>query len=119
MQHGVKPADDCLWVLEVADALQRDEKRVMDGILGFRAVAEHPQCRRVQPRAMAFQKQPEAATVAGTSGNGQLGIGRPDMRLMTHGLKDAPTVEKVRIRILAAAATQSPQPRTPRLLALP
>ncbi|WP_257166172.1 hypothetical protein [Bradyrhizobium sp. SRS-191] len=77
---------------------QRDEKRIVDGILGLRTVAEHAECRSVQPCAMAFQQHPKAGTIAATRRNGQFGIARPDISLMFHGAIDAPAVEKVRTR---------------------
>ncbi|WP_246094198.1 MULTISPECIES: hypothetical protein [Mesorhizobium] len=59
----------------------------MHGIFGVRPIAEHIQRYRIQSRAMTFQQQAEATTIAAPSGNGQFGIGRQDMSLTSHGLK--------------------------------
>lgn len=56
----------------------------MDGILRFRAMAEHSQRGCMEPRAMTLQQQAEATAVAGLGGNDKLGVGRADTRFMTH-----------------------------------
>ena len=82
---------------QLADPPQRDQERVVHGVLGRRAVAEHPDRDRVQQRPVALQQRAEPGHVAGLRGAGERGV----------------VEERSRARILLCARTAFTIPRRP------
>ena len=61
---------------DVADAPQRDDERVLDGVLSGRVIAEQRECRAEQSRLVALQQRAERGDLARLRAQYELAIAR-------------------------------------------
>lgn len=64
-QDRDQPAADGGRLAQFVDPSHGDHERVLDGVVGVRAVAEHPDRDRVQARTVPLQQHAQARRVAG------------------------------------------------------
>jgi hypothetical protein len=77
-EDGDQPAAGGCGLAQLADPSQRDQQRVLDGVVGLGAVAKDADGDGVQPRAMALEQEAQSDRVAGLGGANELGVvGRP------------------------------------------
>ena len=63
--HGREPGAGRGWFAKLADALERDDKRFLYGVLGIGTVAEHGEGDRVQASTVALEQHTQANGIAG------------------------------------------------------